>query len=136
MTMASLIICPMIDGGLAAAENTPDGLSPLPANEAAGLKDASVCRAWSPEPDGGAACDFTVPTPPAGQIIDKVVIMYDDGVGNSYQVLPNTSAACDRGWQFTDSTHTLIHVCQITCDLIRANPQAKISLLFGCMPPF
>ncbi len=83
---------------------------------------------------GIVSCDYQVPAAPAGQIIDpsRVNMVYDDGAGNSYLVLPNTSANCDRGWQYTDSTNSAIHVCQITCDLIQANSQASITLTFGC----
>jgi hypothetical protein len=84
---------------------------------------------------GIVACDYQVPAPPAGQMIDpnRVNMVYDDGAGNSFLVLPNSSASCDRGWQFTDSTNSAIHVCQITCDLVQANPQASITLTFGCI---
>ena len=84
---------------------------------------------------GIVSCDYQVPAPPAGQIIDpnRVNMVYDDGAGNSYLVLPNNSATCDRGWHFTDSTNSQITVCQITCDLVQNNPQARITLTFGCL---
>jgi hypothetical protein len=84
---------------------------------------------------GIVSCDYTVPPAPAGQIIDpnRVNMVYDDGAGNSYLVLPNNSASCDRGWHFTDSTNSQITVCQITCDLVQNNPQARITLTFGCL---
>jgi hypothetical protein len=85
------------------------------------------------------SCDYKVPAAPAGQTIDpnKTNMIYDDGNGNTYLVLPNQSPTCDRGWHFTDSTNTAITVCQITCDLLKAstNPNAKITLVFGCDTP-
>ena len=124
-----------LDGGSLLAENTPDGLSLLTADQAASLKQPTVCPVWSLGPDGGAGCDIPIPTPPAGQVLNpnQASIVYDDGLGSSYLVLPNSSAVCDRGWQLADDT--LIHICQVTCDLIQANPQATIILMFGCLSP-
>jgi hypothetical protein len=80
------------------------------------------------------SCNYTVPTPPAGQIIqpDKTVMVYNDGSGSYYLVLENTAASCDRGWQFTDTTSTAIEICDITCKLLQDNPNARLSLVFGC----
>jgi hypothetical protein len=80
-------------------------------------------------------CDLTVPAAPAGQIIDpsKVNMVYDDGQGNSFLVLQNTADDCDRGWRFTDSSNTAINVCSITCNLLQSNPDARLTLTFGCI---
>jgi hypothetical protein len=79
-------------------------------------------------------CDLTVPAAPDGQTIDptKVNMVYDDGNGNSYLVLQNTADSCDRGWHFTDSSNKYINVCSITCDLLHSNPNATLTLTFGC----
>jgi hypothetical protein len=108
------------------------GLVPVTAEQVAELR--SSCATWSLGRDGGVACDLALSVPPAGQIIDlsKANVVYDDGLGNSYVVLQTPSAACDRGWQFTDATQSVVHLCQTTCDLILANPRATISLMFGC----
>jgi hypothetical protein len=86
---------------------------------------------------GIVTCDYVVPPAPAGQVIDtnKVNMIYNDnaGTGTSYLILPNGDANCDRGWQYTDATKTQIHICQITCDEVQANPAARITLMFGCM---
>jgi hypothetical protein len=86
---------------------------------------------------GIVSCDYTVPPAPPGQVIDpnKVNMIYNDNAGNgtSYLILPNGDANCDRGWQYTDATKTAIHICQITCEEVQANPAARISLMFGCI---
>jgi hypothetical protein len=83
---------------------------------------------------GIVTCDYAIPSAPPGQVIDpnKVNLIYGDGTGNSYLVLPNQDTNCDRGWQFTDDTRTEIRVCQITCDLLLSNPLARFTLVFGC----
>jgi hypothetical protein len=86
---------------------------------------------------GIVTCDYTVPAPPAGQVInpDRVNMVYNDNAGNGtwYLILPNTDATCDRGWQYTDATKTAIHICDITCQEVQANPNARITLMFGCV---
>jgi hypothetical protein len=79
-------------------------------------------------------CDLKVPAAPDGQTIDpnKVNMVYDDGNGNSFLVLQNTADNCDRGWHFTDSTNQAINICSITCALLQANPNARLTLTFGC----
>jgi hypothetical protein len=81
-------------------------------------------------------CDYFVPAAPPGQVIDpnQVYPIYGDGQGNSYLILPNQDANCDRGWQFTDATNTYIHICPITCQLIQSNRSASMELAFGCVP--
>ena len=124
------------DRGVVRAENTPDGLYQMTLEQATAL-ELGACDGLSLGTDGGVSCDITPPTPPAGLVIDptRVNVVYADGAGNYYLVLLNSSAACDRGWQFADASQSLIHICQITCDLILANPQATVSLMFGCSGP-
>ncbi len=81
------------------------------------------------------SCNYTVPPPPdSAQEIDPSLtnLIYRDGGEEAFMVLPNTSDNCDRGWHFTDSTHTEIEICGVTCDLIQSNPAARLSVVFGC----
>jgi hypothetical protein len=80
------------------------------------------------------SCNYTVPTPPAGQIIqpDRTIMVYNDGSDGYYLVLENTADSCDRGWHFTDATNAGIEICDITCKLLQDNPNARLSLVFGC----
>jgi hypothetical protein len=80
------------------------------------------------------SCRYTLPPPPTGKTIDpnETVIVYQNGSGKDSVVLPNTSATCDRGWHFTDATHTELEICGKTCDLIQADPKARLNVIFGC----
>jgi hypothetical protein len=84
---------------------------------------------------GIVSCNYTVPPAPAGQVIaaNQTNMVYDDGNGNMYLVQQNTNATCDVGWHFTDATNQAIEVCSGTCGILQSNPQASITLTFGCM---
>ena len=80
------------------------------------------------------SCDYTVPPPPPNETIDKnlVNMIYSDGAGAYSLVLPSSASVCEKGWHFTDSAMTQIHVCAQTCAKLQSNPKASVSLLFGC----
>lgn len=80
------------------------------------------------------SCDYGVPAAPVGQTIDpdQIVLEYDHGNGSYSLILQNTSANCDKGWQFTDATNSTIHICGVTCDAIQSNAAAELNLVFGC----
>jgi hypothetical protein len=81
------------------------------------------------------SCNYDVPLPPPGETLDpsKVNMIYTEGAGTPWLVLPNTSAECDRGWHYTSPANTAIEVCSITCDLIKRDPGARVDLVFGCV---
>jgi hypothetical protein len=83
--------------------------------------------------DLSQAADFA-PPPPSGQQIDpdQVVLEFNDGAGNYSLILKNTSATCDKGWQFANANNNQIHICGSTCDMIQNNPNAELTLIFGC----
>jgi hypothetical protein len=80
------------------------------------------------------SCTFDVPVPTGDQKLDpaKVNMIYEDGKGGYYLVLPGNSEACDKGWAYGESQRE-VRVCGATCSLIQANPVAKLSILFGCL---
>jgi hypothetical protein len=80
------------------------------------------------------SCDYGVPAAPSGKAIDpdQIVLEYDHGDGTYSLILQNTSATCDKGWQFTDATNSQIHICGVTCDQIQSNAAAALNLVFGC----
>lgn len=80
------------------------------------------------------SCDYSVPTPSSGNSVDpnRIVLVYTHGDGTYSLVLQNTSTTCDKGWQFTDSTNSKIHICGTTCDMIQKNPKAQLNLVYGC----
>ena len=80
------------------------------------------------------SCDYGVPAAPAGQTIDpdQIVLEYIHGDGTYSLILQNTSATCDKGWQFTDATDSQIHICGVTCNAIQSDSAAQLNLVFGC----
>ena len=80
------------------------------------------------------SCDYAVPAAPAGKTIDPdaIVLEYMHGDGTYSLILQNTSATCDKGWQFTDATDAQIHICGVTCDEIQSDAAAQLNLVFGC----
>jgi len=79
-------------------------------------------------------CEFDVPPAPSGQTLDTdlVNLMYHGGNGDYYLVLPSQSQSCTLGWQFTDASKTKLHVCDTTCKLLQSDPEAQLTLMFGC----
>lgn len=73
-------------------------------------------------------CTYTVPAPPAGQTLDpnKVNVDY-----NGTQIPFNNTGMCDQGWQYANNDSQVV-LCGSTCDMVKADPNAKIKLSFGC----
>lgn len=81
------------------------------------------------------SCSYTLPPPPdSSESIDPALtnLVYADGNGGHYLLLPNTSDTCDRGWRFTDASQSALEICGVTCDLLQANPSARLNVVFGC----
>lgn len=80
------------------------------------------------------SCDYGVPSAGADKTVDLdlVNMIYDDGAGNYSLVLPSGIDACQKGWDFTDTSMSKLRVCAHTCALLQENPKARISLVFGC----
>ncbi|MFC1641617.1 hypothetical protein ACFL5O_02850 [Myxococcota bacterium] len=79
-------------------------------------------------------CTYAVPLPPTDSMeIDqsKATVIYTDGHGLHYIVLPNDSPNCDRGWHYINGG-TEVELCDITCDAITNNPDAALDVIWGC----
>ncbi|HEY3498453.1 MAG TPA: vWA domain-containing protein [Polyangiaceae bacterium] len=79
-------------------------------------------------------CTYTIPAPPAGQTLDleKVNVKYTNGDGETVQIGYNgTTGSCDEGWQFAEN-NTQVVLCGATCDEVKADPEARIDVAFGC----
>jgi hypothetical protein len=73
-------------------------------------------------------CTYTVPAPPAGQTLDpnKVNVEY-----NGTEIGYNNTSTCDQGWQYANNNSQVV-LCGSTCDQVKADPNAKINIAFGC----
>lgn len=78
------------------------------------------------------SCTFKVPAPPAGETIDpkltNVIVRW--GSGTNSLILADDVADCNDGWKFDAAGD--IELCPATCDEVKLDPQARLSLNFGC----
>jgi hypothetical protein len=112
--------------------------------ELTGGLTASICENdWSPIFESIAsgvvsrlACEYTIPEPPNGQVIDpaRISVRYTPSGGSTEDVLRDSTVACDagaNGWQFSDDYRRVI-LCGETCDRVREDPSGSISIDFAC----
>ncbi len=87
-------------------------------------------------------CDFAVPAPSAGNSVDfsSASVQYTPGGGNPSSLSwVMSAAACDPtsgGWYYDSATapnHMLL--CDATCSTVTADPNAKVDVMLGCLPP-
>jgi hypothetical protein len=79
-------------------------------------------------------CKYQVPPPPGGQTIDptKVNVRFTRGTGEVVELRKDPSAtACNGGWQYADGGAS-VQLCEAACNEAKADPMAKIEVLFGC----
>lgn len=79
------------------------------------------------------SCSFELPSPPPGEVLnpEQINVIYSTGSGSTETLLGrNEDPNCSEGWQLDDDNK--LTLCPATCELVKANPQARIELLFGC----
>ncbi len=82
-----------------------------------------------------SACEYAVPQAPSGQSIDpgRVNVVYTKADASEHSIPRDPSAMeCNSGWQYT-ADMSKIMLCGADCDAVKADPTAKIELLFGCV---
>jgi hypothetical protein len=86
------------------------------------------------------ACDFAVPPPPTGQVLNPalVQVVYSPAASGDPEEVPKLASAseCGRsvngGWYFDNPTRpTRIFVCPCTCSRFGAG---RVDVRFGCRP--
>lgn len=78
-------------------------------------------------------CVYNVPNPPAGQNFDgRVNVNYTSG-STVTKVGYSDPDKCSEGWTYADDTHQQIKLCGSTCDTVKADQNARIDVLYGCM---
>jgi len=89
--------------------------------------------------ESGLPCDYAIPPPPQGEVLDpgKVNVVYTDGNGTPtdlYKV--DNAAACPPtigGWYYDDNANpSSIHLCPASCDVVSVDGSGKLDILFGC----
>ncbi len=79
-------------------------------------------------------CTYQIPPAPAGSTLDygKVNVRVTSGSGQVTNVARDPSAsACTQGWQYS-ADMSQINLCGDTCAQVKADPNMKLEVLFGC----
>ncbi|MDC0741994.1 vWA domain-containing protein [Polyangium mundeleinium] len=86
------------------------------------------------------ACEFLVPEPSGGEPLelDKASVKHTNGAGIE-QEIPHATSAADcgvgPGWYYDDpKTPQKILLCPASCQVVQADPDGKLDILFGCKP--
>jgi hypothetical protein len=144
-------------GGTAPLSAT-GGTPPVSGTSGAGPQDAGA-DVFAPPPDGlfvvdidplvlnacpvttvsiepvsaATTCTYLVPVSD-GMVFDPnlVNVIYTAADQTQYGVTVNNSATCDFGWHYIDDAKTEIEICGSTCDTIKHDSGAQITLWFGC----
>jgi hypothetical protein len=83
------------------------------------------------------SCEYPVPDPPNGGTLDEnaVNVLYFPGENGPEETIPrdNTSdcAAGADGWQWNAARDKIL-LCGETCERIKADPDGKVEIKFGC----
>lgn len=86
------------------------------------------------------ACEWGIPAPPQGQTFDpsKVNVDFtDQGQGTQTTIYHvDNVGACDPvlgGWYYDNpASPTRVIACPATCDMVKAAPQGRVDIAFGC----
>ena len=81
--------------------------------------------------------DFPIPQPAAGQTLDLATLAVDYKPGNGGAIqefgLVGSLAQCAAGKFYIEGGATgTIHLCPATCTAVKADLQAKVSVVSGC----
>jgi hypothetical protein len=79
-------------------------------------------------------CQYALPTPPDGQMIDRgrVNVSYTDEAGTTVEVLRDPSESeCNSGWQYSADQNTIL-LCPDTCGALMATGNTDVDILVGC----
>ena len=83
-------------------------------------------------------CQWEIPAPPTGELFDaERVNVAVSTPGAEPQTLSGVAQASDcgssGGWYYDDPQQpSSIHACPSSCELLEAQPEARVELLFGC----
>lgn len=85
------------------------------------------------------ACDFVIPEPPAGEVLDPDAVNVDIGSAmGPLETIPRVDdlEGCDAvadGWYYDDPDEpTMIFLCPQTCETMQALEDGVINIGFGC----
>jgi hypothetical protein len=80
-------------------------------------------------------CNYTIPPPSNGMTVDpklvNVTFTSSSGSSTIAKDPDPPGGACNQGWQY-NAASTQIQLCPDTCNLVKADPNAKIEVVLGC----
>lgn len=83
-----------------------------------------------------AQCDYSIPPPDDGQLIDLTAIhLVLVANGSDYiEIYQSATSECTHGWYLdkSDPTDVQVKLCPATCDAVQADPLMELQWLFGC----
>jgi hypothetical protein len=82
----------------------------------------------------GGACDFAIPEPPAGRELDldTVAVSYQPGDGGAPRLLGRATSPALCGPDAFVADGTGVRICPEACDVIVADQNAAVDVLFTC----
>jgi von Willebrand factor type A domain len=81
------------------------------------------------------SCDFAIPAPPAGQMLDYkgVNVLFTPSSGPAEQLLYDSACSTGVGWRYDDPTApTKIELCPDSCTGVRKDHGGRMDVIFGC----
>lgn len=85
------------------------------------------------------SCEYDIPEPPEGEELDPSLVnaQYIPGGGGPTVPILNVPGAADcgaqGGWYYDDPvTPTQIIMCPATCDVLQADLEGQVDIIFGC----
>jgi hypothetical protein len=83
---------------------------------------------------GGSSCDFEIPAPPSGRMLDldKVAVSYQRGGGGAPLLLGRATSEAQCGPDAFVVDGVGVHLCPQACELVGADVQASVDVLFTC----
>lgn len=80
-------------------------------------------------------CEFPLPAPPAGMVLDKnrVNVLYTPGSGAQEPLTYDSTCSNGEGWHYDVlSAPTKVILCANTCGKVQKDKGAVVDILFGC----
>ncbi len=86
----------------------------------------------------GVACDFAIPTPPAGQALnlDQLAVSLARGDGSGPLQLGQTASLAECQASAFYIADARINLCPAACDAVRRDPSSDVEVLFTCKSTF
>jgi hypothetical protein len=82
------------------------------------------------------SCDFPLPQPPAGMVLDfhAVNVVFTPSTGAKEELLySNDCSKTGFGWRYDDPKNpTKVELCPASCDQVKMDSGGRIDVVFGC----